>query len=35
VVFADGHVAFLTDSLSPTVVAALVSRAGGEVNTTY
>jgi prepilin-type N-terminal cleavage/methylation domain-containing protein/prepilin-type processing-associated H-X9-DG protein len=35
VVFADGHVAFLPDSLSPTIVSALVSRAGGEVNTTY
>jgi prepilin-type N-terminal cleavage/methylation domain-containing protein/prepilin-type processing-associated H-X9-DG protein len=30
VVFADGHVAFLRDSLSPAVVAALVSRTGGE-----
>jgi prepilin-type processing-associated H-X9-DG protein len=31
-VFADGHVAFLRDSLSAPVVAALVSRANGEVN---
>lgn len=30
VVFADGHVQFLRDSLSPAVVGALVSRSGGE-----
>src|SRR5262249_33508274 len=30
VVFADGHVTFLRDSLSPAVVASLVSRNGGE-----
>jgi prepilin-type N-terminal cleavage/methylation domain-containing protein/prepilin-type processing-associated H-X9-DG protein len=30
VVFVDGHVSFLTDSISPPVCAALVSRAGGE-----
>jgi prepilin-type N-terminal cleavage/methylation domain-containing protein/prepilin-type processing-associated H-X9-DG protein len=35
VVFADGHVQFLRDSLSPTVVAALVSRSGGEVTPNY
>ncbi len=29
-VFADGHVAFLRDSMAPQVVAALVSRSGGE-----
>ncbi len=35
VVFADGHVAFLKDSLSPVAVAALVSRAGGEATPDY
>ena len=30
VVFADGHVAFLREGLSPVVVASLVSRTGGE-----
>ncbi|MBN9122550.1 MAG: DUF1559 domain-containing protein [Planctomycetes bacterium] len=35
VVFADGHVAFLRDSLSPTVVAALVSRSNGETVPNY
>jgi prepilin-type N-terminal cleavage/methylation domain-containing protein/prepilin-type processing-associated H-X9-DG protein len=31
VVFADGHVTFIRDSVSPVVAAGLVSRAGGEV----
>ncbi len=35
VVFADGHVTFLKESMSPPVVAALVSRAGGEVIPDY
>lgn len=35
VVFADGHVSFLKDSLAPTAVAALVSRAGGENTPDY
>ena len=35
VVFADGHVAFLNESLSPAVVAALVSRSGGETTPNY
>jgi prepilin-type N-terminal cleavage/methylation domain-containing protein/prepilin-type processing-associated H-X9-DG protein len=35
VVFMDGHVAFLRESMSPTAVAALVSRAGGEVTPDY
>ncbi len=35
VVFADGHVAFLRESLSPVVVASLVSRSGGEVIPDY
>jgi prepilin-type processing-associated H-X9-DG protein len=35
VVFADGHVAFVRDSLSPVVVAALVSRSGGEATPNY
>jgi prepilin-type N-terminal cleavage/methylation domain-containing protein/prepilin-type processing-associated H-X9-DG protein len=35
VVFADGHVAFLTDSLQPTLVSALVSRSAGEVVPSY
>jgi prepilin-type N-terminal cleavage/methylation domain-containing protein/prepilin-type processing-associated H-X9-DG protein len=35
VVFADGHVAFLRDSLSPVVVASLVSRSGGETTIQY
>ena len=30
-VYADGHVGFVTDSVSPVVMASLVSRAGGEV----
>lgn len=35
VVFADGHVVFLVQSLAPTTVAALVSRSGGETNIQY
>jgi prepilin-type processing-associated H-X9-DG protein len=35
VVFADGHVAFLRESLSSVVVASLVSRSGGETNPDY
>src|SRR5262249_19137831 len=35
VVFADGHVAFLRDSLSSVVVASLVSRSGGETIPEY
>ena len=35
VVFADGHVAFLKDSITPTTAAALVSRDGGEVIPDY
>jgi prepilin-type N-terminal cleavage/methylation domain-containing protein/prepilin-type processing-associated H-X9-DG protein len=35
VVFADGHVVFLRESLSPPVVAALVSRSAGETNANY
>ncbi|OWK37736.1 DUF1559 domain-containing protein [Fimbriiglobus ruber] len=35
VVFCDGHVAFLRDSMQPTAVAALVSRAGGETTPDY
>jgi prepilin-type N-terminal cleavage/methylation domain-containing protein/prepilin-type processing-associated H-X9-DG protein len=35
VVFADGHVAFLRDSMSPVAVSALVSRAGGETIPNY
>ncbi len=31
VVFADGHVAFLSETTTPVVVASLVSRSGGEV----
>jgi len=34
VVFADGHVSFLRDSVSPQVLRALVSRAGGETVST-
>jgi prepilin-type processing-associated H-X9-DG protein len=30
VVFADGHVSYLRDSVSPQVLRALISRAGGE-----
>ncbi len=33
VVFADGHVTFLRESVSPQVLRALVSRAGGETIT--
>jgi prepilin-type N-terminal cleavage/methylation domain-containing protein/prepilin-type processing-associated H-X9-DG protein len=35
VVFADGHVAFLSESLSPVIVASLVSRSGGETVPQY
>jgi prepilin-type N-terminal cleavage/methylation domain-containing protein/prepilin-type processing-associated H-X9-DG protein len=35
VVFADGHVAFLRESLSSVVVASLVSRSGGETIPDY
>jgi prepilin-type N-terminal cleavage/methylation domain-containing protein/prepilin-type processing-associated H-X9-DG protein len=35
VLFADGHVAYLRDTLSPVVVASLVSRSGGETNLDY
>jgi len=31
VVFGDGHVQFITDSIAPSVAASLVSRSGGEV----
>jgi prepilin-type N-terminal cleavage/methylation domain-containing protein/prepilin-type processing-associated H-X9-DG protein len=31
VLFADGHVQYLRDSLSPVIVASLVSRSGGEL----
>jgi prepilin-type processing-associated H-X9-DG protein len=31
VVFCDGHVAFINQSIQPSVCAALVSRGGGEV----
>jgi prepilin-type N-terminal cleavage/methylation domain-containing protein/prepilin-type processing-associated H-X9-DG protein len=31
VVFADGHVAFIPDSITPVVMASLVSRSGGEI----
>jgi prepilin-type processing-associated H-X9-DG protein len=31
VVFADGHVQFIRDSIAPVVMAGLVSRSGGEV----
>jgi prepilin-type processing-associated H-X9-DG protein len=34
-VFADGHVQFLNQSISPVVIASLVSRAGGEVIPSY
>ncbi|MDB5307565.1 MAG: hypothetical protein JWO38_1767 [Gemmataceae bacterium] len=34
-VFADGHVAFLRDSMSPVNVAALVSRSAGETTPNY
>jgi prepilin-type N-terminal cleavage/methylation domain-containing protein/prepilin-type processing-associated H-X9-DG protein len=33
VVFADGHVAFIPQSINPVVMASLVSRSGGEVVT--
>ena len=35
VVFADGHVAFLRDSISPVVISSITSRAGGESTTNY
>jgi len=37
VVFMDGHVQFIQDSINPTIMASLVSRAGGETidGTTY
>jgi prepilin-type N-terminal cleavage/methylation domain-containing protein/prepilin-type processing-associated H-X9-DG protein len=35
VVFGDGHVAFLSENLSPVIVASLVSRVGGETTTNY
>jgi prepilin-type N-terminal cleavage/methylation domain-containing protein/prepilin-type processing-associated H-X9-DG protein len=35
VVFADGHVSFLRDSLSSVVVASIVSRSGGETTIQY
>lgn len=35
VLFADGHVAFLSDTISPVVVATLVSRMGGEPVSPY
>ena len=35
VMFCDGHVSFLTDSLSPVIVSSLASRAGGETVPTY
>lgn len=35
VVFADGHVEFIRDSMSPTTVAGLVSRSGGETIPSY
>jgi prepilin-type N-terminal cleavage/methylation domain-containing protein/prepilin-type processing-associated H-X9-DG protein len=31
VVFADGHVVFIPDSITPVVMASLVSRSGGEI----
>jgi len=35
VVFGDGHVQFITDSINPAVMAMLVSRNGGEVIPSY
>ena len=35
VVFADGHVEFVRDSINPVTMASLVSRSGGEVIAPY